>query len=98
MYKPLSESEVVQVVKLLVTELEERLKKQDVFLRVDETVLNWIGKNGYDPTYGARPLRRFIADGLEGKIANQILAGKLPRGSTVNATVQDNQLVLNSKG
>lgn len=96
-YKPLSESEVVQVVKLLVTELEERLKKQDVFLRVDETVLNWIGKNGYDPTYGARPLRRFMADNLEGKIANQILAGKLPRGSTVNATVEGDQLVFDSK-
>ena len=93
----MSESEVVQVVKLLILELVERLKKQDVSLSVDETVLNWIGKNGYDPTYGARPLRRFIADNFEGKIANKILEGKLPRGSTISAAVQDNQLVFSSQ-
>lgn len=92
-YKPLSESEVIQVVRLLVSELIERLKNQDVSLSVDNTVVNWIAKNGYDPTYGARPLRRFIADNLESKIANQILEGKLPRGSTVGASSKDGQLV-----
>ena len=96
-YKPLNESEVVQVVKLQVGELVERLEKQDIALTVDETVLNWIGKNGYDPTYGARPLRRFLADNLEGKIANQILEGKLPRGSSVNATIEKDQLVFDSQ-
>jgi ATP-dependent Clp protease ATP-binding subunit ClpC len=92
-YKPLSESEITQVVSLLIKELEGRLKKQDVSIAVDPAALEWIAKSGYDPTYGARPLRRFIADNLEEKIAEKILAGELKRGSATKISVQNNQLV-----
>jgi ATP-dependent Clp protease ATP-binding subunit ClpC len=92
-YKPLSESEITQVVSLLIKELEGRLKKQDVSIAVDPTALEWIAKSGYDPTYGARPLHRFIADNLEEKIAEKILAGEIKRGSGIKISIQNNQLV-----
>jgi len=95
-YKPLSEVEIVQVVGLLVKELAARLQKQDISLTVDPQVLSWIAKSGFDPTYGARPLRRFIADNLEEKIAKEMLSGKIKRGSKIKATVQNNQLVFYS--
>ena len=95
-YKPLSEIEIVQVVGLLIKELATRLQKQDISLAVDPQVLSWIAKSGFDPTYGARPLRRFIADNLEQKIAKEMLAGKVKRGTKIKATVQNNQLVFYS--
>jgi len=95
-YKPLSEVEIVQVVGLLVKELAARLQKQDISLTVDPQVLSWIAKSGFDPTYGARPLRRFIADNLEEKIAKEMLSGKIKRGSKIKATVQNNLLVFYS--
>jgi ATP-dependent Clp protease ATP-binding subunit ClpC len=95
-YKPLSGEEIVQVVSLLVKELQGRLEKQDVTISVDQSALAWIAKTGYDVTYGARPLRRFIADHVEEKIAEQILAGKLKRGSQVNVSLQNSQLTFNT--
>jgi len=93
-YKPLNEAETVQVVILIIKELEKRLAKQDVSLSIDPQTLNWIAKNGYDPTYGARPLRRFVADNLEEKIAEKILSNEIQRGSQVNVRVENNQLVV----
>ena len=93
-YKPLSPQEVVQVVSLLVNELVSRLKKQDVTLAVDPTVLTFIAAAGYDPTYGARPLRRYIADNLEEAIAEKILAGEIKRGMSIKITAQNNQLLM----
>ena len=91
-YKPLSETEIIQVVGLMISQLQNRLKKQDVFLTVDQQALALIAKGGYDPTYGARPLRRFIAETVEEEIAKKILAGQLKRGSQVRVTLQNNQL------
>ena len=93
-YKPLSEAEIVQVVALIIKELESRLKKQDLSITIDQSVLEWVAKTGYDRTYGARPLRRFIADNLEEKIAEKILAEQLKRGSQIKVSLENNQLIL----
>jgi ATP-dependent Clp protease ATP-binding subunit ClpC len=95
-YKPLGETEINQVVGLMIGDLETRLKKQDVAINIDQEAIKWIAKSAYDVTYGARPLRRFIADHVEEKIAEKILAGQLKRGSQVNVTLQNNQLTFNT--
>ncbi|MDP2720669.1 MAG: ATP-dependent Clp protease ATP-binding subunit [bacterium] len=94
-YKPLSGPEIMQVVSLMIVELADRLKKQDVTLTVDSQAIAWIARTGFDAAYGARPLRRFIADNIEEKIAEKILSGNLKRGSQIQVTLQNNQLVFN---
>jgi ATP-dependent Clp protease ATP-binding subunit ClpA len=93
-YKPLGQTEVSSVVTMLLKELASRLKKQDVLINVDSSAISWIASAGYDPTYGARPLRRFIADNVEGKIAEKILTGQIKRGSQVFVTLQNGGLAL----
>ncbi|MEX0621550.1 MAG: ATP-dependent Clp protease ATP-binding subunit [Candidatus Woykebacteria bacterium] len=95
-YKPLTESEIVEVVGLLIKELAGRLKKQDVVLTIEPQATAWIAKSGFDPTYGARPLKRFLADNIEGHIAQKILSGELRRGSAVNISLQNNQLLFST--
>lgn len=92
-YKPLGPSEVTSVIGLLISELSQRLKKQDITVTVDPQATSWIAQNGYDPTYGARPLRRFIADNIEGKIAEKILTGQIKRGSVISVSIQNGQLI-----
>jgi ATP-dependent Clp protease ATP-binding subunit ClpC len=93
-YKPLSEAEVVQVVKLMINNLKRRLKKQDIDITIDEEALVWIAKSGFDPQYGARPLNRFIANNLEEKIAEKILSGEVKRGTQVKVSVTNNTISL----
>jgi len=93
-YKPLSPTDVTQIVALLTRDLANRLKNQDIVINVDNSALQLIATNGYDPTYGARPLRRFIADNLEEKIAEKMLSGEIKRGSDVTVSQNNNQLVI----
>ena len=95
-YKPLSPQEVEQVVALMVNELAARLKNQDVALTIDPSVLSFIATAGYDPTYGGRPLRRYIADNLEEKIAEKILAGEIKRGSQVKVSIVNSELTIST--
>jgi len=93
-YKPLTIEQIVKVVHLIIQDLANRLSKQQVNISLDQNTLLWLAKGGFDPTYGARPLRRFIADNLEEKIAEKILSGEVKKGSTVWISVNNNQLVL----
>jgi len=93
-YKPLNPEEVVQVAGLMINELTERLKKQDIYIKVGEPATKLIAQAGYDPTYGARPLRRYIADHLEEKIAEKMLSGEIRRGSHVTISTENNQLTI----
>jgi ATP-dependent Clp protease ATP-binding subunit ClpC len=93
-YKPLSLNDLTQIVGLLTGDLTKRLEKQDIDIKVNTSALQLIAKSGYDPTYGARPLRRFIADNLEEKIAEKMLAGEIKRGSQVVISTTNNQLII----
>ena len=93
-YKPLSESEVEQVVGLIMIDLEKRLKKQDITISIDQTTIAWIAKKGFDPTYGARPLKRFVADNIEEKIAKKILSGEVKRGSKISIFISGGNLLI----
>ena len=66
-------------------------------LDLDEPALTWLGNRGYDPAYGARPLKRVIQKSLQDPLASQILEGKVKDGDTVKVTVEDGQLSLNGE-
>jgi ATP-dependent Clp protease ATP-binding subunit ClpB len=95
-YKPLTKDEVGQVVGLVIDSLATRLAKQDIKLNVDQQGLSLIIERGYDKIYGARPIRRLVADELEEPIAQKILSGEIKKGSLVNISSAESKFVISS--
>ena len=93
-YKPLSRQEIGSVVDLMLTALKERIREHQLELNVTDAAKDWIVENGYDPVYGARPLRRFIQSRLETLVAREIIAGARKPGSVLTVGVQNDQLCL----
>lgn len=83
LFKPLSSGEIKQIVTLQVALLGKRLSDQGIKLKLSDRALDYIASSGYDPTFGARPLKRYIQRQVETKIGRAIIAGELPEGSTV---------------
>ncbi|WP_216904600.1 ATP-dependent chaperone ClpB [Synechococcus sp. CCY 9618] len=91
-FRSLREEELRQIVVLQVQRLQQRLEDRKLSLRLEEEALDWLAGVGYDPVYGARPLKRAIQRELETPIAKAILAGRFPAGSTIAVDVQDERL------
>ena len=73
------------------------MKSQDISLTLDETAINWLAQKGYDPTYGARPLRRLIQSEVEEALSKKILSGELKRGGNITVSASGNNLIINPK-
>ncbi|RME82042.1 MAG: type VI secretion system ATPase TssH, partial [Zetaproteobacteria bacterium] len=83
LFKPLTRDEVVRIVDLLTEELKARLAEQEIELELTEAAKRWLAEGGYDPVYGARPLKRFIQRHLETPLARKIIAGEIAPGQKV---------------
>ena len=75
--------------------IERLLAERKISLEVDEDAKAWLADTGYDPVYGARPLKRVIQRQLQNPLAKMLLAGALKDGETVQVSVQDGQLIIN---
>lgn len=95
LFKPLSLEEITGVVKLLLKDLQRRLAGQGIQFEIDRSAEEYIAKEGYDPVYGARPLKRFIQQHLETPISRRMIAGELVDGHTVSANVSAGELNIN---
>ena len=93
-YKSLTKEEIGGVVDLLLKDLEKRVGTKQLKLEVTPAAKDWIVESGYDPIYGARPLKRFIQSHVETPIARQILAGTHKAGDTLTFDVRDGQPLL----
>ncbi len=93
-YKPLSKTEIGRVVDLMLRALEERLSEKQLRLHVEDAAKEWIVEEGYDPVYGARPLRRFIQSRLETLVARSIIAGEPMPGDTLHIEMENGAPVL----
>jgi len=82
-FHPLSEDNIRQIVKLMTDILVKRLKSNDIELEVGAEVLSHLAKKGYDPLFGARPLRRAIQSMIEDKLAEEMLEGKVKAGDSI---------------
>lgn len=82
-FEPLSLENVVDITRIMLKDVEHLLQAKGIELLVSEGGLRMLAKLGYDPKFGARPLRRLLQDRIEDKIANKILAGELKRRDTV---------------
>jgi ATP-dependent Clp protease ATP-binding subunit ClpB len=91
----LQKSELRNIVKIQIARLEKRLSEQKLFLKVSEAAIDFLAEIGYDPVYGARPLKRSIQRYLETAIAKAILRGEFKGGDTIDVDVADERLSLN---
>ena len=92
-FHPLDKEQIRAIAGLQVGILQQRLQERDVSLTLTDAALDLIGDAGFDPVYGARPLKRAIQSQLENPLAQEILAGRFGPGSQIEVDVRDGQLV-----
>ena len=92
-YKPLTKENISKIVDLLLTDLADRLHDKRINLNVTKEAKDYIADTGYDPVYGARPLRRFIQSRVETAVAKKIIAEDPEPDSTITVDFRDGQLV-----
>ena len=89
-YKPLEKDEIAQIVRLLAGHLASRLHEKNIDLVLSDAAVNAIAEAGFDPVYGARPLKRYMQSHLETMLARKIVAGDVLPGQTVRVDVDAN--------
>ena len=92
LFTPLLLGEIKQIVKLLTRDLSDRLASQGVKLELSEAANELIAREGYDPVYGARPLKRYLQHQLETRIGRALIAGEVGEGSVIDVGVEDGGL------
>ena len=93
-FNPLGKDVMAGIVKIQLHNLEKRLAERRISMEVSDKAIKWLGDNGYDPVFGARPLKRLITSAVEDKIADLILSGTVGEGSTVYVDVQGKELTV----
>ena len=91
-YKPLTRTEIISIVDLMLADLQKRLDDKHIRINVTEDAKNYIVECGYEPSFGARPLRRFIQRKVETLIAKKIIGSNLSAGDTIEIGIEDGQL------
>jgi len=94
LFKPLTLEEITEIVDLLLAQLNARLADRQIVIEFDQAASAWIGEKGYDPVYGARPLKRFLQKQVETRLARGILSGDVAEQSTVRFTLKGDELVM----
>ena len=93
-YKPLTKSETTKIVDLLLTDLQKRLNDKQLFLSATDAAKQKIVDCGYDPVYGARPLKRFLQHKVETMLARMMIAKDLAPNTCLEIDVEDDDLVI----
>jgi ATP-dependent Clp protease ATP-binding subunit ClpB len=94
LFKPLAAAEIERIVDLMFDDLRNRLAERRINLEVTDQARRYIARQGFDPIYGARPLRRYIAREVETKIGRALLADAIPDQSTIRLDITDDDLVV----
>ena len=97
MFKPLTKENIGGIVDLMVKELSDRLADQELSLELTDAARTQVIENGYDPVYGARPLKRYLQNYVETLAAKKILSGDVHAGDTLVLDVKDGEFVINTK-
>ena len=93
LFHRLSQEHMAPIVDIQVKRVQKLLKDRKITLDLTEGARNWLGRVGYDPVYGARPLKRAVQRYLQDPLAEKLLAGEIPDGSTVNVDEGEEGLV-----
>jgi len=92
-FKPLGKADVKNIVKMQLNQLVSRLSKQDIKLSVSEETIDYLAEKGFDPQFGARPIKRVIQKYVLNELSKQLLAGKVERGKDIVLDIFDDQFV-----
>ena len=93
-YKPLQKTEILKIVDLMLDELRKRLEDKQVGIKVTDRAKQAVIDQGFDPSYGARPLKRFIQRKIETLAAKKIIAGEVEPGSVINVDYNGENFVI----
>ncbi len=91
-FKPLKKEHVKQIVDLMIKKLEKRLKDKNLKLQISDSAKEYLANKGYDPAFGARPLRRVIEREVETPLAMKLISGEIEEGDTVIIDVKDGKI------
>ncbi|WP_287999095.1 ATP-dependent chaperone ClpB [Acidiphilium sp.] len=92
LFRRLQRADMARIVEIQLRRLESLLADRKITLHLDQAARDWLANEGYDPVYGARPLKRVIQRSLQNKLATRLLEGAIHDGETVNVTVDDDGL------
>jgi ATP-dependent Clp protease ATP-binding subunit ClpC len=96
-FHELSREQIGSIVELMIKDLQKRLAERKLSLELSKTAKNWLADTGYDPTFGARPLRRAIERYVENPLASKILSGEYKEGDTILVDLKAEELMFNKK-
>ncbi len=97
-FHSLAEEHIVSIVDLMMEQVRSELKEKDIGLETTQAAKEWLAEHGYDPNFGARPLRRLIQDTVEDKLSEELLSGKMVAGDVAIVDVEDDETVIRVKG
>ena len=97
MFNPLSRNEINDIVRLLFAEVEKRLIRNDIQISITEKAIDKLADIGYDPQFGARPLKRVVQKEVLNELSKMILSGKLNKDESIVVDVKDDQIVFRNK-
>lgn len=97
MFTPLSRTEIGDIVRLQFAHVQRQLAEQNIFITASDEAMDWLAQLGYDPIYGARPLKRVIQKRILNELSKEILSGKVSRDSIIRLDVFDGKFVFINK-
>jgi ATP-dependent Clp protease ATP-binding subunit ClpB len=97
MFTPLLREEIKEVIELMMERLRGRLAEKKVSVELSEEAKDFIAREAYDPVYGARPLRRYLQNHIESRLAKQLIRGEIGEGQTVTVDVQEGELAFSTQ-
>jgi len=97
MFSPLSVEQMEEIVDLQMKEMQDRLNEFNIKIALTKHARTWLAKAGYDPAFGARPLRRALQKYVESPLSVELLEHKYKEGGSVTVDVKDDKIVFKSK-
>ena len=94
LFKPLQAGEIRRIVDLLLAGLRSRLADRRITIEVSDAAKAFLGQKGYDPVYGARPLKRFLQRELETRIGRKLIGGEIPDGSVLEVSLENGAIAI----
>ncbi|WP_026882733.1 ATP-dependent chaperone ClpB [Clostridium akagii] len=96
MFKPLNVEAIVKIIDIFTEDIKTKLREKNIKITIEDSAKRIMADEGYDPVYGARPLKRYIENNLETKIAREIISGNINDGMTIKVSGEDNDLLIES--